>query len=130
MTNVAPLPTDRHTLRTATTVRPELVDEATYGHHRSTVVKGERVWWFANERGRGLFVATLSSGETFSKRLTFSTRDRESGEYTASFDGKYHATGASLDVAVVNLGDFLSAEHPQVWADAENYVARYFSGKT
>ena len=48
---------------TGTDVRPELVSVDEVGHHRTTVVNGERVWWFETATARDLFALGVLHGE-------------------------------------------------------------------
>lgn len=54
-----------HIVRTGTDVCPDLVDENTFGPHRSAVAGSpkRRIWAFRDEEGARLFVTYVNRGE-------------------------------------------------------------------
>ena len=56
-------PRYEHVCKTGNDVCPDRVDERTFGPHRSTVVKGVRIWAFRDRDGAELFLIYANRGE-------------------------------------------------------------------
>lgn len=52
-----------HTLRTGIDVCPDMVDEHTFGPHRSGVASKARIWAFRDKEGAELFLIYANRGE-------------------------------------------------------------------